>query len=319
MIRAIDLFCGLGGSSWGARAAGARILAGFDQWDLAGQVYKSNLRSAKFIHGRLEHANLPRLKEQLGQVDLILASPECTNHSVAKGKVPRCEKSRSTAFQIARFAAVLQPRWIVIENVVNVRNWSRYPDLVQELQCLGYQVSEHILNAADFGVPQTRRRLFLVCDRLHQETRLIFRRTKRRAVRAILSGNDVFRYSHLRKKRRAKATLARASRAIKALGEHQAFLLVYYGTDGAGGWQTLDSPLRTVTTLDRFAHVVPTKGGHSMRMLQVPELQAAMGLPPEFKIDTGTRREKIHLLGNAVCPPVMTAIVRSLLNGSRKT
>ncbi len=53
--------------------------------------------------------------------------------------------------------------------------------------------------------------------------------------------------------------------------------MVYYGSDGAGGYQRLDRPLRTVTTLDRFAYVRPTKFGHEMRMLQPTELAAAMG------------------------------------------
>ncbi len=96
--------------------------------------------------------------------------------------------------------------------------------------------------------------------------------------------------------------------------------MVYYGSDAAGGWQRLDQPLRTITTVDRFALVRPDgKGGHEMRMLQPDELQAAMGFPPEFTLNGTTRRQKIHLLGNAVCPPVMQAIVKSLTEpGERK-
>src|SRR5439155_531221 len=97
------------------------------------------------------------------------------------------------------------------------------------------------------------------------------------------------------------------------------FLVVYYGTDkgGAsmGGWQTLDVPLRTVTTLDRFALVKPRRRhGKTFRMLQVPELVKAMGFLPirQFRLPQGSRREKIQLLGNAVCPAVMEAIVRKL-------
>jgi DNA (cytosine-5)-methyltransferase 1 len=47
-------------------------------------------------------------------------------------------------------------------------------------------------------------------------------------------------------------------------------------------------------------------------MLQVPEIKAAMGFPDEYVMEHGTRREKIKLLGNAVCPPVMAAVVRTL-------
>jgi C-5 cytosine-specific DNA methylase len=49
-----------------------------------------------------------------------------------------------------------------------------------------------------------------------------------------------------------------------------------------------------------------------LRMLQVPELKRAMGFSEDFRLDQGTRRDRIRLLGNAVCPPVMEAVVRSL-------
>jgi len=107
--------------------------------------------------------------------------------------------------------------------------------------------------------------------------------------------------------------LQRAARGIAAVGERKPFLLVYYGSDHAGGWQRLNRPLRTITTLDRFALVKPdSQYGHVMRMLQVPELQAAMGMPPKMKLQAGTRRDRIKMIGNAVCPPVMKHVVRTL-------
>ncbi|HKY54970.1 MAG TPA: DNA cytosine methyltransferase, partial [Anaerolineales bacterium] len=56
--------------------------------------------------------------------------------------------------------------------------------------------------------------------------------------------------------------------------------------------------------------------GHVMRMLQVPELQAAMGMPKSMKFEVGTRRDRIKMIGNAVCPPVMRTVVR-ILTGSK--
>jgi len=115
--------------------------------------------------------------------------------------------------------------------------------------------------------------------------------------------------------RRAKGTLERANRAINALGSTKPFLLVYYGTDGNGGWQPLSRPLRTITTIDRFALVTPSKEGPMMRMLQVDELKRAMGHGKNFSLPFGTRREKIRLLGNGVCPPVMKKVIHSLIVG----
>jgi len=84
-------------------------------------------------------------------------------------------------------------------------------------------------------------------------------------------------FSPLNNGRRASPTIERAKRAIRKLGEKAAFIMVYYGTDGAGGFQTLDRPLRTVTTIDRFAYVRPNGRGHEMRMLKPREFAAAMG------------------------------------------
>jgi DNA (cytosine-5)-methyltransferase 1 len=121
-----------------------------------------------------------------------------------------------------------------------------------------------------------------------------------------------YRRSPLASKRRAKPTLERARRAIHKLGKNKPFLIVYYGSDGAGGWQRLDRPLRTITTRDRFALVVPSDDGHEMRMLQPPELAAATGFPKDYRWPAITRREHIKLIGNAVSPPVMKAVVESL-------
>src|SRR5215471_11993055 len=93
-IRAIDLFCGAGGSSWGAQAAGVEIVAAFDCWPLAGKNHAFNFPTAKFYLGRLETLNVKRVARDLGHIDLILASPECTNHSLAKGNKPRCNVSK---------------------------------------------------------------------------------------------------------------------------------------------------------------------------------------------------------------------------------
>jgi len=311
-MRAIDLFCGAGGSSWGAQCAGVEIVAGFDMWTVAESVYKANFPKAKFYSGRLENHNPNSIAKKLGRIDLIMASPECTNHSVAKGNKPRCEKSKETALQIVRFARALKPRWLVVENVVNMKSWARYEEFIETIEGLGYKTVTQVLTAADFGVPQARRRLFILCDLERTPSAVKIPRRKRRTASDIIDGNGTYQYSPLRTERRAPATLARAERAIAEVGEKSPFLIVYYGTDRAGGWQRLDAPLRTITTLDRFALVKRNGAGHVMRMLQPEELKVAMGWPKKYKINHGTRREKIKMIGNAVCPPVMGSIVKNL-------
>lgn len=312
-VRAIDLFCGAGGSSWGAKCAGVEIVAGFDMWETAGKVYKDNFPNARFYGAKLEDIQPEELVSELGRIDLILASPECTNHSVAKGNKPRCEKSRKTALQVLRFAKAYKPRWIVIENVVSMRNWDRYAELIADIESLGYKTHVHILNSAAFGVPQSRRRMFIACDLKKKPQAMEMPRRKARTARDIIDQNGTYKYSPLKTDRRAKATLERAKRAIKEVGRESQFLIVYYGSDAAGGWQRLDVPLRTITTLDRFAFVKHDGKRYVMRMLQPPELKAAMGLPKKYKIRHGTRRDKVKMIGNAVCPPVMGYIIKFLI------
>ena len=319
-IRVLDLFAGGGGSSYGARAAGCRIVAGVDAWDIASATYARNFPGAQALNLRLEGSRLHAQVKQVGQIDLMLASPECTNHTPARGSRPRSEESRMTAWQVIHHARAFSPKWIVIENVIQMRTWDRFPDFEQELECLGYDISAQVLDASDFGVPQSRRRLFMLCSRVGPVATVVpAEGVQRRSVRDILDPAGTWRVTPLFRDGRAAATLERAERAFAALGKREPFLLVYYGSDAAGGWQTLDRPLRTMTTLDRFGLVEPTPGGHTMRMLQVPELSRAMGFGSDFKLDIGTRREQVRLLGNGVCPPVMTAIVSAQISADAAT
>lgn len=313
LIKAIDLFAGGGGSSSGAVAAGVKIAAAIDCWSLAKKTYKDNFPLVQFVKAKCENVRLGELKKKIGKIDLILASPECTSHTCAKGNAPRSEKSRQTAFQVIRFAKAFKPRWIVVENVVHMKAWKKYDSWLAEIRGLGYQLTEQVINAADHGVPQSRRRLFILGDRQQKPREVKPTTNKPKSAASVLDQNGHFSFTPLRKKNRAAATLKRASRAIRELGKEKPFLLVYYGSDAAGGWQRTHRPLRTLTTLDRFAYVRPKTRGHEMRMLQVPEIRAAMGFPAAHKLEKGTRRENIKLLGNAVCPPVMKSLLESLL------
>jgi DNA (cytosine-5)-methyltransferase 1 len=317
-IRALDLFCGAGGSSWGAREAGVEIVAAFDLWPLAGETHDANFPEAEFISGRLEEQDVKALTKKYGKINLILASPECTNHSPAKGNKPRCEQSKDTAFQVVRFAKAFKPRWVVIENVVNMRKWTRYVEFKSALEKLGYKLQEQVLNSAHFGVAQSRRRLFLTADLKQEPPKIIPRKRIVSKVADIVDLNGKYKWTPLRAPKRATATLERADRGISVMGIEKPFLLVYYGSDGGGGWQKLNRPLRTITTVDRFALVKPdTQHGHVMRMLQVPELQAAMGMPVKMKLEAGTRRDRIKMIGNAVCPPVMRSVIKKLTSPSK--
>lgn len=312
-LRTLDLFCGGGGSSWGAQAAGAEIVCGVDAWEIATKTYEANFKNAIGYKLTLDENSGPSLLNDLGKIDLILASPECTNHTCAKGNRPRDESSKKTARYVINFARELNPRWIVLENVVSMRKWHGYDPLIDELKALKYHVLPQVLNSSDFGVPQARRRLFLLCDR-EAEPRPVepSAATVGSAKLNVIMWKNEWKSRPLYTEKRAQETIVRAERAMKALGKKKPFLVVYYGSDGSGGWQPINRPLRTLTTLDRFGLVTWDKETPMLRMLQPPELQKAMGIDARYVLPFGTRRDRIKLLGNGVCPPVMEAIVRSL-------
>ena len=315
IIRTFDMFCGGGGSSYGAKMAGTEVVGGIDSWPLATEIFADNFPKSCVFTGRVEDYEPKVIVEKTGPIDLLLASPECTNHSCARGGRPRLDASRDTAFQVVRYARAIKPRWLIIENVIHMRRWGRYNEFLQSLRDGGYQVSEHVLDAADHGVPQKRKRLFMVCDR-EAEPPSRFQKNcgPKQSAACILDRPGVWDNSPLDNGRRAAATLARASRGFSALGKDVPFLIVYYGTDGAGGWQPLTVPLRTITTLDRFALCEPSEAGPTLRMLQVPELARAMGFGDDLVLKRGNRRDRIMILGNGVCPPVMKRVVAKLVS-----
>lgn len=286
-------------------------MLGLDAWNLATETYKANFPQADTITEKIEDV-VPKTLGRKYRPDVLLTSPECTSHSIARGAKPGLETSRETAIGIVPWVEAMEPRWVIVENVNRMKKWDRHDELVQTIEGLGYAVSDLLLNSADFGSAQARKRMFLVCDRkgttVGREDLLGLVSTPRKTAYDIIDWEADYPATLLRKPGRAPATLERAERAIAELGVGVPFLIVYYGSDYAGGWQTLDVPLRTVTTVDRFGLVTWKGDTPYLRMLQPAELLLAMGGATEHVLPHGNRRDKVKLCGNGVCSDVMTAI-----------
>lgn len=309
-MKFVDLYCGAGLGARGAHDAGATPILSVDFWSLATQTYKANFPDAQVITAPVESPAALAAAAGISAVDVLLTSPECTSHSIARGSREGCEKSRETAINILPWVNMLSPRWVIVENVSRMRQWKRHDELTTTLKTLGYAVNEIVLNAADLGAPQARKRLFLICDR--EGTPPIqtdFEKYQRPylAARDIIDWSGKWKSTPLFTDKRAVKTIERAERAMCSLGKSEPFIIVYYGSDYAGGWQSLDAPLRTITTLDRFALVTIENGIHKMRMLQPPELLKAMGAGAHL-LPYGTRRDKVKLCGNGVCATAMKAV-----------
>ncbi len=311
MLTFVDLFCGAGFGARGAVRGGGTPLLALDSWGLATQTYKANFPTADILTKKIEDV-LPKALACRYKPDVLLTSPECTSHSIARGAKPGTEKSRETAIGIVPWVTALSPRWVIVENVNRMKRWNRHGELVHAIEGLGYAVSDLLLNSADFGSAQARKRMFLVCDRqgtvVSRENLMGLVKSPKQCARDIIDWCAEYPAALLEKPGRAKATLERAERAISELGRGVPFLIVYYGSDYAGGWQRLDAPLRTVTTIDRFGLVTWAGDTPYLRMLQPSELMLAMGGSGEHILPHGNRRDKVKLCGNGVCSEVMAAI-----------
>jgi DNA (cytosine-5)-methyltransferase 1 len=300
-MKAIDLFAGAGGFTTGAEMAGCTVVWAANHWQSAVDVHAANHPDTEHVCQDLHQANW----ENVPAHDLLLASPCCQGHSKARGKAsgnPQHDASRSTAWAVVSAVEYHRPYAGVVENVPEFLKWALYPAWRQALEALGYCLTPMIVDAADHGVPQHRERLFIVLTR--SERPLMLNLPKRDYVAAssfldFRAGN----WSKIDKPGRAAATLARIANGRRVHGDR--FLTAYYGNEAGG--RSLNRPLGTVTTRDRYALV----DGDRMRMLSAQEYRAAMGVPADYKLP-GQHRLAVHMLGNAVCPPPACDIINAI-------
>lgn len=293
----VDLFAGAGGFTEGARAAGAKVVWAGNHWPSAVACHSAN-------HPDTVHACQDLHQVDWGDVpahDLLLASPACQGHSWARGiERPHHDSCRSTAWAVVACAEVHRPSALVIENVPEFARWELFPAWEHALRALGYALSAQIIDAADVGVPQHRRRLFIVGTRSRSPLWLRQPRMEHVPSKHIIS-RDCGVWSSV--SQMCKRTRDRIEQGRLQWGHR--FLVAYYGTERGG--RSLDRPLGTVTTRDRYAIV----DGDSLRMLTVDEYRAAMGFPAGYQLPRNKRLAK-HLLGNAVCPPVASEVIRQI-------
>lgn len=177
-ITVTDQFCGAGGSSLGARKAiehhGGKIALALNHWKLAVETHNTNFPDT--LHECTDiSASEPR---RYPSTDILITSPECTNHSIAKGQKsvkaqldlfnklvidPSCERSRATTWDVLRFAEVHKYNIIIVENVVDARKWVQFPAWLLAMNLLGYNHKAVYLNSMHcHPTPQSRDRMYII-------------------------------------------------------------------------------------------------------------------------------------------------------------
>lgn len=182
-MKFLDLFAGIGGFRLGMESAGHECI-GFCEID------KFARKSYKAIHnteGEIELHDITTVTDEfirgIGSVDVICGGFPCQAFSIA-GNRRGFEDTRGTLFfEVARFASILRPQYLFLENVKGLLNHDRgttFEIILRTLDELGYDVEWQVLNSKDFGVPQNRERVFIVGHLRGGSTRTVFP----------LSGND---------------------------------------------------------------------------------------------------------------------------------
>lgn len=169
--KVLDVFAGAGGFSLGFEMAGYEIIGGIERDKWAAETFAYNHPTATTIQSEIENVRdseiLTRLRNQ--KLDVLVGGPPCQGFSICKGKSGDPADPRNSLFEeFIRVARLLSPRLVVMENVpnlMNARTASNEPVLgiiEAELRQIGYHVYWAVLHAAEFGVPQIRKRLFVV-------------------------------------------------------------------------------------------------------------------------------------------------------------
>lgn len=173
-VTVTDLFCGAGGSSVGAVAAGMTLAVAANHWQTAIDVHQTHFPDARHDCADISQAD-PR---RYPRTRVLLASPECTNHSQARGVSrrrqdpslwdapdPSAERSRATMWDVPRFAEQVGYDAIVVENVVEATAWVMWPAWWQAMECLGYRGRVVSANSMHHGVAQSRDRIYVAWAR----------------------------------------------------------------------------------------------------------------------------------------------------------
>lgn len=159
MFRVVDLFSGCGGLSLGFQNAGFEIVGAFDNWEPAVEAYKRN-----FDH---PISNLDLGSEEALKVisklrpDIIVGGPPCQDFSHA-GKRNEDLGRADLTISYANIVVKVKPKFFVMENVDRALTSKRYAEAKKVLEKAGYRLIEKVLDASLCGVPQKRKRLFVI-------------------------------------------------------------------------------------------------------------------------------------------------------------
>jgi DNA (cytosine-5)-methyltransferase 1 len=333
---AIDLFSGCGGLTLGLKHAGFRVIGAIDNDPLAVETYQTNHKRVEIWSQDISRLSVStvmrRLKLRRGQLDLLAGCPPCQGFSTMatlNRPVTDDDPRNDLVFEFVRFVRGLRPKAVMLENVPGLAKDERIERVVLELESMGYRCKRAILNAANYGVPQRRRRFMLLAGRqseipfarLARRTRSVreaLRNLRKRAVRDPLHltverrSARIMQIIRLIPKDGGSRTDLRPERQLKCHRKCDGFKDVY----GRMAW---DSVAPTITggcfnpSKGRFLHPV------RHRTITLREAALLQTFPPTYFFSL--RRGKsaaAQMIGNALPPEFVRRHAKGVLRFVRK-
>lgn len=157
-MQAVDLFCGCGGMSMGFQNAGIKVLAGYDNWKPAIELYQKNFSHPVISTNLFDDEAIDAIKSL--NPDIIIGGPPCQDFSIAGYRIAG-ERANLTK-RYADIIATIAPKWFVMENVYNIVRMPILPKALEVFKAAGYGVTQIVLDASLCGCPQARKRFFAI-------------------------------------------------------------------------------------------------------------------------------------------------------------
>jgi DNA (cytosine-5)-methyltransferase 1 len=342
--KALDLFCGCGGISYGFEMAGFEIVGGVDFNKDATDTFKRNFPDATVICTDISTISNEDINEMYAGVDVIIGGPPCQGFSTANRHQKETDDPRNKLFfEYIRFVKELKPKFVLIENVRGILtrdNGYAKERITTLLKELNYELRMQVLDASDYGVPQCRKRAIMVGIRQDfLEQAFDFGRLKTSAKTTVAEAiSDLYdeEKDPLKKMRKQPKATCAYQEYLKAGSEYVYDHEIRYPADKVqerishvpqgGNWQDVPEHLWPNNRKNRHSSAykrlkedaqsctIDTGNAHSNyfhplynRIPSIRESARLQSFPDRFLFE-GTRGSRYKQVGNAV-PPLMAKAV----------
>lgn len=341
-MRTVELFSGAGGMSRGLIDAGFEIVRAYDAWPVAVQNYRHNV-------GR--HAEVADLNNLLSIVpeisrlapQMICGGPPCQDYSLAGKREEGRNASLTIAFAIA--VTTVRPEWFLMENVTQAAKSEAWAEARSMLKRAGYGLSESKINAAHYGVPQARRRLFVI-GRLGERDGFLQSAIASAASSDPMTLRDFFRQAvpdapHFQSRMPSKGSVWSADEVAATIkfssgrpipATHRIHpddaALIQNGfvysrpLRGGRGVRTIDEPIATITRTSwerptpRYLNAPHPKDPVSATKTAVltrDQISRIQGFPADWQWIAATKHDVNQMIANAVPAPVARSLGEVIL------